>query len=142
MSHKRNIARRSWVHRPIGYAETPCAECNHALTLRIQKYAGHMPGCVIGHGRLCGPLTETLRGFTARAGLDLVGIYIDQHAYRRSAFGELLQALCRPDVTVVVIPTSEHLSEFDGIYQAMRALIEIETGADVLVMSHKSEATA
>ncbi|MEV0627296.1 hypothetical protein [Nonomuraea wenchangensis] len=84
-------------------------------------------------------LPESLRGFAARAGLDLVDIYTDRHAYRRPAFGELLQALCRPEVNTVIIPTPEHLSEFDGIYQAMRALIEIETGADVLVMSQNDE---
>ncbi|MER7366899.1 hypothetical protein [Nonomuraea wenchangensis] len=85
-------------------------------------------------------LPESLRGFAARAGLDLVDIYTDRHAYRRPAFGELLQALCRPEVNTVIIPTPEHLSEFDGIYQAMRALIEMETGADVLVMSRNDEA--
>ncbi|MGW2144324.1 hypothetical protein ACWCOT_08455 [Nonomuraea bangladeshensis] len=85
-------------------------------------------------------LAGSLRGFAARAGLDLVDIYTDRHAYRRPAFGELLQALCRPEVSTVIIPTPEHLSEFDGIYQAMRALIEIETGADVLVMSQNDEA--
>jgi hypothetical protein len=85
--------------------------------------------------------TARLRAFAARSGLDLVNIYTDHHAYHRSAFGELLQALCNPDITAVVIPSPEHLSEFDGIYQAMRALIEIETGADVLVMSHTTEAT-
>ena len=82
-----------------------------------------------------------LRGFAARSGLDLVGIYTEHpHPYQPSAFGELLQALCRPDISTVVIPAPEHLSEFDGIYQAMWALIEIETGADVLVMSHTIEA--
>ncbi|MEU6795518.1 hypothetical protein ABZ907_27820 [Nonomuraea wenchangensis] len=85
-------------------------------------------------------LAESLRGFAARAGLDLVDIYTDEHAYRRPAFGELLQALCRPEVNAVIIPTTEHLSEFDGIYQAMRALIEIETSADVWVMSQNDEA--
>lgn len=87
-------------------------------------------------------ITARLRGFAARSGLDLVNIYTEHpHPYRRSVFGELLQALCRPDISTVVIPAPEHLSEFDGIYQAMRALIEIETGADVLVMSHTTEAT-
>ncbi|MEU7853324.1 hypothetical protein [Nonomuraea sp. NPDC049141] len=86
-------------------------------------------------------VTARLRGFAARSGLDLVGIYTEHpHPFRQSAFGELLQALCRPDISTVVIPGPEHLSEFDGIYQAMRALIEIETGADVLVMSHTIEA--
>ncbi|MFG1615081.1 hypothetical protein ACGFI3_20160 [Nonomuraea wenchangensis] len=88
----------------------------------------------------CDNLAESLRGFAARVGLDMVDIYTDRHAYRRPAFGELLQALCRPEVNAVIIPTPEHLSEFDGIYQAMRALIEIETGADVLVMSQNDEA--
>jgi hypothetical protein len=100
----------------------------------------------VGYVRL-GPNTDTdqvaerLRAFAYRCGLVLVDIYTDQHAFRRSAFGELLQALCRPDVNAVVIPGPEHLSEFDGMFQAMRALIEIETGADVLVMSHTTEAT-
>ncbi|WP_436760328.1 hypothetical protein [Streptosporangium sp. V21-05] len=86
-------------------------------------------------------VTARLRAFAARSGLELVNIYTDHHAYRRSAFGELLQALCDPGITAVVIPTPEALSEFDGIYQAMRALIAMETGADVLVMSQTTEAT-
>ncbi|WP_219471718.1 hypothetical protein [Nonomuraea rhizosphaerae] len=86
-------------------------------------------------------VSAALREFAVGSRLDLVAIYTDQHVYRRSAFGELLQALCRPDITTVVIPAPEHLSEFHGIYQAMRALIELETGADVLVMSHTGEAT-
>jgi hypothetical protein len=89
-----------------------------------------------------GQVTAQVVEFAARSGLDLVGIYTDRHSYRRSAFGELLQALCDPDVNAVIIPTPEHLSEFDGMYQAMRALIEIETGADVLVMAQNSEATS
>ncbi|WP_440073983.1 hypothetical protein [Streptosporangium sp. OZ121] len=85
-------------------------------------------------------VTARLRAFAARSGLDLVNVYTDHHAYR-SAFGELLQALCDPDITAVVIPAPEALSEFDGVYQAMRTLIELETGADVLVMSQTTEAT-
>lgn len=85
-------------------------------------------------------VTARMRAFAARSGLDLVNTFADHYVYR-SAFGELLQALCDPDITAVIIPTPEHLSEFDGIYKAMRALIELETGADVLVMSQTTEAT-
>jgi hypothetical protein len=88
-----------------------------------------------------GHVTAQVVEFAARSGLHLVHIYIDRHAVRRSAFGELLQALCDPDMSAVIIPTPEHLSEFDGMYQAMRVLIEIETGADVLVISQNRQAT-
>lgn len=88
-------------------------------------------------------VTAHLHAFATRSGLVLVDIYTEPaHVYRRSAFGELLQALCRPDITAVVVPDPWHLSEFDGIYQAMHALIELETGADVLVMSHTDDATS
>jgi hypothetical protein len=38
----------------------------------------------------------------------------------------------------VVIPSPGHFSRFDGMYQAMRTVIETETGADVLVMFDRS----
>ncbi|MFC4009403.1 hypothetical protein ACFOY2_19380 [Nonomuraea purpurea] len=86
-------------------------------------------------------LAARLSAFAARSGLHLVDIYTDRHPFRRSAFGALLQALCSPDVNAVVVPAPDHFSEFNGVYQAMRALIELETGADVLVMSQTTEAT-
>ncbi|WP_433517747.1 recombinase family protein [Nonomuraea sp. CA-143628] len=79
-------------------------------------------------------VTGRLSAFATRSGLDLVDIYTDRHPFRRSAFGALLHALRRPDITAVVIPAPRHLSEFDGIYRGMRMLIEVETRCEVVVM--------
>ncbi|HUR02167.1 MAG TPA: hypothetical protein VM347_06495 [Nonomuraea sp.] len=81
-------------------------------------------------------LTARLSAFAHRSGLTLTDIYTEPlHVFRRSAFGALIEALRRPEICAVVAPSPEHLSEFDGIYQAMRTLIELETCAEVVIMS-------
>ncbi|MGH3999646.1 MAG: hypothetical protein ACRDTJ_19555 [Pseudonocardiaceae bacterium] len=37
----------------------------------------------------------------------------------------------------MIIPTPEHFSRFGGMYRAMRTVIDMETGADVLIMSNE-----
>jgi hypothetical protein len=81
-------------------------------------------------------LTARMRAFAHRSGLELVDIYIEPpHVFRRSAFGALIETLRRSDIRAVVVPAPEHLSEFDGIYRAMRTLIKLETRSEVFIMS-------
>lgn len=55
----------------------------------------------------------------------------------RAAFRALVEALRRAHIHAVAIPSSGHFSRFDGIYQAMRILIETETGTRVLAVSDR-----
>nr|MDQ3763021.1 hypothetical protein [Actinomycetota bacterium] len=59
-----------------------------------------------------------------------------------AAFRALVEVLRRPHIHTVIIPAPEHFSRFDGMYQAMRAIIDMETGADVLIMSNKGGAAS
>ncbi|MGH4011633.1 MAG: hypothetical protein ACRDTH_26295 [Pseudonocardiaceae bacterium] len=54
-----------------------------------------------------------------------------------AAFCALVEALRRPHIHAVIIPTPEHFSRFGGMYRAMCAVINVETGADVLIMSNE-----
>ena len=82
-----------------------------------------------------------LRAFAHRCGLTLADTYTEQPDVSASregaAFRALVEALRRPHIHTVIIPTPEHFSRFGGMYRAMRAVIGMETGADVLVMSTK-----
>jgi hypothetical protein len=84
-------------------------------------------------------LTTQLWAFAHRSGLVLADVYIehaDVSASREgAAFLALVEALRRPHIRTVIIPTPEHFSRFGGMYQTMRTVIETETGADVLIMS-------
>ncbi|MEV6156221.1 hypothetical protein AB0L53_38345 [Nonomuraea sp. NPDC052129] len=81
-------------------------------------------------------LTARMRAFAHRSGLELVSVYTEPpHVFRRAAFGALIEALRRSDICAVVVPAPKHLSEFDGIYRAMRTLIELETRSEVVIMS-------
>jgi hypothetical protein len=79
-----------------------------------------------------------LRAFAHRCGLALANVYIerlDVSSRVGAAFRALVEALRRPHITTVIIPTPEHFSWFGGIYRARCAVIEVGTGADVLIMS-------
>ncbi|MGH3875126.1 MAG: hypothetical protein ACRDSR_27120 [Pseudonocardiaceae bacterium] len=103
----------------------------------------------VGYLRLCpsdprgraDALTATLRAFTHSRGLALADVYTEQQPDVSScegvAFRALVEGLRRSHLNVVVIPSPEYFSRFGGMYRAMRTVIDVETGADVLIMSNK-----
>jgi hypothetical protein len=83
-------------------------------------------------------LNADMRAFAHRSGLALADVYTEQFdvsSREGAAFRALVEALRHPHIHAVVIPSPGHFSCFGGMYQAMRALIETETGADVLIMT-------
>lgn len=85
-------------------------------------------------------LLAQLRAFADVRGLALADVYTEQVSVpsrEGAAFHALVEALRRPHINTVIIPTPEHFSRFGGMYRAMRTVIEVETGADVLIMSTK-----
>jgi hypothetical protein len=85
-------------------------------------------------------LTAEMHAFAHRCGLALADVYTEQpdvSSREGAVFRALVEALRRPHIHAVVIPSPGHFSCFGGMYQAMRALIEAETGADVLIMTDR-----
>lgn len=81
-----------------------------------------------------------IRVFACRSGLVLADVFIDSVGVPASregvVFSALVEALRRPHIQAVVVPGREHFSRFAGLFRAMCTVIEVETRADVLVMSH------
>jgi hypothetical protein len=80
--------------------------------------------------------------FAHRSGLALADTYTEQpevSSHQGAAFSALVEALRRPHIHAVVFPSAGHFSRFGGRYRAMCAVIETETGTDVLVMSNNDE---
>jgi hypothetical protein len=89
-------------------------------------------------------LTRELASYANREGLTLADVFTDRYEEGcdqliRSAFVVMVESLKRPGVYGVLIPSLNHFSRFPGMCQAMRTLIELETGARVLVMDQPSE---
>jgi hypothetical protein len=90
-------------------------------------------------------LARELARYAEREGLTLADVFTDRQeagtAERlgRTAFMVMVSALRRPGVTGVLIPSLTHFSRFPGVHQAMRTLIELETGARVFVMDCPQE---
>lgn len=89
-------------------------------------------------------MQHTLVVYARREGLTLADIYVERNEddstpMARAAFLTMVDALRRPDMYGVLIPSLCHFSRFPGVQQAMRAVIEVETGARVLVMDHPQE---
>lgn len=85
-------------------------------------------------------LTRELVGYADREGLTLADVFTDHHEdgdeqRGRSTFVVMVESLRRPGVYGVLIPSLHHFSRFPGVHQAMRTLIELETGARVFVMN-------
>jgi hypothetical protein len=84
-------------------------------------------------------LNAEMRAFAHQSGFVLADIYTehtDVPASREgAAFRALVEALRRSRINAVIIPAPEHFSRFGGVYRAMRTVIDVETGADVLIMS-------
>ncbi|WP_322777985.1 recombinase family protein [Frankia sp. Cas4] len=89
-------------------------------------------------------LMRDLAAYADREGLTLAGVFTDRDEggndqLGRSGFVVMVESLRRPGVSGVLIPSLTHFSRFPGVHQAMRALIELETGARVFVMNQPSE---
>lgn len=88
-------------------------------------------------------LMRDLAAYAEREGFTLADVFTDRDAgagdqFRRSGFVVMVETLRRPGVDGVLIPSLFHFSRFPGVHQAMRALIELETGARVFVMNQPS----
>ena len=91
-----------------------------------------------GHGD---QLAAELSTFADRSGLALADIYTehpDVSSRQGAAFDALIEALRRPHIHAVLIPSPQHFSRFGGMYRAMCTVIDIETGADILIMRSRS----
>jgi hypothetical protein len=88
-------------------------------------------------------LTGQLRAH--RCGLALADTYTEQQPDVSSregpAFRTLVAVLRRPQIRTVISPTPEHFSRFGGMYRAMRTVIDVEIGADVLIMAEGGDAS-
>jgi hypothetical protein len=86
-------------------------------------------------------LIAEMRIFAHRSGFVLADTYTehtDVPASREgAAFRALVEALRRPHIHTVIIPTPEHFSRFGGMYRALCAVINVETDADVLIMANE-----
>ncbi|MGH3751865.1 MAG: hypothetical protein ACRDRP_04055 [Pseudonocardiaceae bacterium] len=131
--------RLSWT----GLATQPGGVARPVLTLGV---GSRFRSLVVGYVRLwpsdppghADALTATLRAFAQVRGLALVDVYTEQldvSSREGAAFRALVEALRRPHLHTVIIPTQWHFSRFYGMYRAMCAVIGMETGADVLIMS-------
>jgi hypothetical protein len=130
------------------------------LTKAIAGLASHVPPggaltmqpLVYGYIRL-GPadtpeardcLLRDLATYAKREGLTLAEVFTDRddedsNQLGRAAFVVMVESLRRPGVSGVLIPSLCHFSRFPGVHQAMRSLIELETGTRVFVMDHPRE---
>ena len=84
-------------------------------------------------------LTAELHAHAKREGLTLAHVFTDRYndgaeQVDRHGFSALVDALRRPGVYGVLVPSLDHLSRFSGVRHAMCTLIQVETGARVLVM--------
>jgi hypothetical protein len=135
--------RLSWVGsvgRPGGAAGPTLAPCaGPRLRSLVVGYVRLQASDPLGLADL---LIAEMRTFAHQSGLALADAYTEQpdvSSREGAAFSALLEALRRPHIHAVVIPSPEHFSRFGGMYQAMRTVIQMETGADVLVMSDRPE---
>lgn len=84
-------------------------------------------------------LIDELRAHSKREGLTLAHVFTDRYEdgpeqFERHGFSALVNALKRPGVYGVLVPSLDHLSRFPGVRQAMCTLIQLETGARILAM--------
>lgn len=84
-------------------------------------------------------LIAEMRAFALRCGL--AGRHIHRTTRcvlpRGAVFSVLVEALRRPHIHAVVIPSPGQLCRFGGMYRARCTLIETETGAKMLVTSDR-----
>jgi hypothetical protein len=85
----------------------------------------------------CACLTRELASYAEREGMALAEVFTDRDTGSsteagRAGFVVMVQALRRPGVYGVLVPSLRHFSRFPGVHKAMCALIEVQTGARVL----------
>jgi hypothetical protein len=81
-----------------------------------------------------------LTAYANQEGLTLADVFTDHGQYGneqagRAGFVVMVESLRHPSVDGLLIPSLGHFSRFPGVQNAMRALIELETGARVFVMN-------
>jgi len=89
-------------------------------------------------------LTSELRAHAKCEGLTLAHVFADHYEdgseqFQRNGFSALVDALKRPGVYGVLVPSLDHFSRFPGVRQAMCTLTQLETGVRVLVMNNVGE---
>lgn len=82
--------------------------------------------------------------YADREGLTLAEIFTDRDQGGSEQLGcagfvIMVESLRRAGVYGVFIPSFHHFSCFPGVHKAVRALIELETGARVFVMNQPAE---
>jgi hypothetical protein len=132
--------RLSWAGpaaRPGGVAGPTLAPCAGP---RLQPLAvGYVRPQASDPLGLAHLLIAEMRAFAHRSGLALADVYTehqpDVSSREGAAFRALVEVLRRSHISTVIIPTPKHFSRFGGMYRAMCAVIDMETGADVLIMA-------
>jgi hypothetical protein len=128
--------RLSWAGpaaRPGGVAGPTLAPCaGTRLRPLAVGYVRLQTSVPLGLAHL---LIAEMRAFAHRGGLALADIYTEQQldvsSREGAAFRAPVEALRRSHIHTVIISTPEHFSRFGGMYRAMCAVIDMETGADV-----------
>lgn len=79
-------------------------------------------------------LRKAMNEYAVRKGYVLAEIFTEHGASDSSAFADLMDALKLSRCPVVIVPSLTHFAHLKGLRIAMRARIEQETGARVLVI--------
>ncbi|PZS26827.1 MAG: hypothetical protein DLM59_17505 [Pseudonocardiales bacterium] len=79
-------------------------------------------------------LHSDLVTYAEREGFALADVFVERADSGRAALSGLVEALKHQEIGAVVVPALEHLSGFPGGRQALRLLIERDTGARVHVV--------
>lgn len=88
-----------------------------------------------GHAKT---LTAQWRAFAHRSNLALADVsteHPDVSSREGAAFRALVEALRRPHTPTVIIPAPKHFSRVCDMHRPMCPFIDVETGADLLIVS-------
>jgi len=78
-------------------------------------------------------LRQQMAAFAEREGYQLSEIFAETEDATSSAFAAMIDALRTDKVSVVLVPSMEHLGQMSGVSIALKAHIESETGARVII---------
>lgn len=79
-------------------------------------------------------LQRELADYAEREGFCLAAVFVERTGAGSAALTAVMDALKRREAQAVLLPALEHLSPSPASRQALRHLIERETGAQVLIM--------